>query len=160
MHQLIRQRCVRAVLPRAVAALFVVPIVILKPVVAMANHGPGTSGGGISTPSGEVLKPGSFELTLQQDYTQFEHVSRGAAERRSLRAGEFDALENASVTSPGLSYGLLQDLQIPPSIGYSSGKNFIAAEPGEDGTADSGVADPSGLTDLSLTAKWRVMRGQ
>ena len=144
---------------RAGAILFFTAFITMTPRVAPANHGPGTSGGGISTPSGEVLKQGKFELTLQEDYTQFEHVSRSAAERRALSAGEFDSLENASVTSFGLSYGILDDLQLSANIGWYFGNNFIDAE-SEDGVAESGVADPSGLTDLSLTLKWRVLRGQ
>ena len=40
-----------------------------------ANHGPGTSGGGSATASGETLKQGHFELSLREDYTQFENVS-------------------------------------------------------------------------------------
>ena len=64
---------------------------------AYANHGPGTSGGGSSTISGEVLKPGKFSLDLRMDYTEFEHVSRAEAERRALESGGFDAAERRSI---------------------------------------------------------------
>src|SRR3954471_16583819 len=73
---------------------------------ALANHGPGTSGGGSYTVSGETLKPGKFDLTIREDYTRFEDISRAEAERRAARSGEFDALEDAYLTSVGLSYGV------------------------------------------------------
>jgi len=38
---------------------------------ARADHGPGTSGGGASTQSGETLKPGKFSVELRTDYTEF-----------------------------------------------------------------------------------------
>jgi hypothetical protein len=160
MDLLIFRRAVRAVLPRAIAAIVIASFVVMVSASdSFANHGPGTSGGGISTPSGETLKQGHFELSLQQDYTQFEHVSRGDAERRAARAGGFDSLENASISSVSLSYGIFDELQVSAAIGYYWGNNFIDAE-SDDGEVESGVADPQGLTDLSLTLKWRVMRGK
>lgn len=134
---------------------------MLHPAAAIfANHGPGTSGGGSSTASGETLRPGGFDLSLREDYTRFEKIDRAGAERRALQSGEFDALESASITSLAVSYGVVEDFQIGGQIGYYAGEHFIDAE-SEDGIdAESSTADPDGLTDLSLTMKYRLLKGQ
>jgi hypothetical protein len=124
-----------------------------------ANHGPGTSGGGSATVSGETLAQGRFELSLRVDYTNFEDISRAEAERRALRSGEFDTLQESYLTTVGLAYGVTNDFQIGAQIGYYAANNFIDAEL-EDGEAESADADPEGLTDLWLNAKYRVMRGR
>src|SRR3954465_1284085 len=73
---------------------------------ALANHGPGTSGGGSSTASGETLKQGSAELTFRLDYTQFEDISRSQASRLARKAGEFDALSDSLVVNIEAAYGV------------------------------------------------------
>ena len=141
-------------------ALAALAIVLSVTASLRANHGPGTSGGGSATVSGETLKAGTFDLSLRGDYTQFEDVSRAEAERRALRAGEFDALDSAFLTTLGVAYGVTDDFQIGAAIGYYWGDNFIDAE-SEDGVdAESAVTDPEGLTDLVLTAKYRLIRGR
>ena len=55
---------------------------------AFANHGPGTSGGGSYTVSGEVLKQGKFDLTLREDFTQFEKIKSAEAESRAEKSGD------------------------------------------------------------------------
>ena len=127
---------------------------------ALANHGPGTSGGGSSTASGETLHAGGFDLSLRTDVTWFESVSRAEAEARAIRSGEFDALERSLVESLSLSYGITDDFQLGGQIGYYQGTNFIDAEADGMGGAQSATADPEGLTDLWITAKLRVMRGE
>ena len=128
--------------------------------VSLANHGPGTSGGGSATVSGETLKRGTFDLSLREDYTQFEDVSRAGAERRALKSGEFDALERSYLTTAGVAYGITDDFQAGATIGYYAGVNFIDAESEDGVTAESATADPSGWTDLALVAKYRLVKGQ
>jgi len=128
---------------------------------AFANHGPGTSGGGSSTISGETLAEGKLDLSLRTDYTKFESVSRDGAERRAAEAGGFDALDSAFITTVGASYGIFNDFQISASIGYYAGNNFIDAEVDEDtGETESAVSDPQGLTDLTISAKYRLLHGE
>jgi hypothetical protein len=148
-----RRILVRA--PHVAALMFVLSL----PAISFANHGPGTSGGASSTPSGETLRAGRFDLSLREDYTHFEDVSRAAAERRAAEAGGFDAIDRAYLTTTGLAYGVTDDFQLAATIGYYAGSNFIDAE-SEDGEVESGVADPNGLTDLALTAKLRVIHGR
>jgi Putative MetA-pathway of phenol degradation len=127
---------------------------------ALAHHGPGTSGGGSSTISGETLKKGSWELDLREDYTSFERFSRAEAEAHASRAGEFDAVDQSFVTSFTLSYGVTDDFQLAATTGYYYASNFVSAELGPADAVESGTADPAGLMDLWLQAKYRVMQGQ
>lgn len=135
-------------------------VAALLPATARANHGPGASGGGTYTLSGETLKEGHFELSFREDYSQFEHFSRPAAEQRAREGGDFDALDRGFLTSAEFGYGLTDDLQVGGSLGYFVGRGFIGSEAQEDGSVETSTANPEGLTDLALTAKYRVMRGQ
>src|SRR4051812_30758256 len=64
-----------------------------------ANHGPGTSGGGSATVSGETLGQGKWDLALREDYTNFQNISIAGAQRRALQAGGFDAIQESYLTS-------------------------------------------------------------
>ena len=134
-------------------------IVLCLSLALRANHGPGTSGGGSATASGETLKEGSFDLSLRTDYAQFQNIDAAGAERRALDSGGFDALRSATIVTGGLAYGITDDFQISASIGYYWGDNFIDAESEDGVTAESASADPEGLTDLALTLKYRFYRG-
>jgi len=123
---------------------------------ARANHGPGASGGGSSVMSGEVLKPGAFELSLREDYTEFQHVGADEALRRAQEGGDFDALRRSFLTTAELSFGALEDFQVAASFGYFRGKEFIGASD----TGEIGTVDPSGWTDLTLTGKYRILKGR
>jgi len=123
------------------------------------NHGPGTSGGGTSTLSGETLRHGRWEVSLSTDYTDFENVSRSRAEAKAGVQGEFDALKSSLVQRVGVAYGVTDDLQVGAEIGYYLGSDFIDAEDDGAGGVESASADPEGLTDLWLSAKWRAHRG-
>jgi outer membrane putative beta-barrel porin/alpha-amylase len=125
----------------------------------LANHGPGTSGGGTSTVSGETLRQGAFEISVRSDATLFEHFGRSEAELHALQSGEFDALDRSLVETLSLAYGVTDDFQVGAQMGYYFGRGFIAAEDNGLGGADSATADPEGLTDLWLTGKLRLMRG-
>jgi hypothetical protein len=139
--------------PAALAALLLLCTSVL------ANHGPGTSGGGSATVSGETLAQGKWDLSLREDYTNFQNISRAGAERRAATAGEFDAIQESSITSLGVGYGITDDLQLGLSIGYYRGNGFIDAEKGDDGI-ESSTANPSGFTDLSFQLKYRVLQGK
>ena len=123
------------------------------------NHGPGTSGGGSSTASGETLRAGRWSFELRSDWTEFEHTSRAEAEAIAAAGDEFDALRSSWVNMLSLSYGVSDDLQLGVAFGYYAGSDFIEAESDGLGGAESATADPRGLTDTWLNAKWRVMHG-
>lgn len=132
--------------------------------VAHANHGPGTAGGGVSTMSAETLRTGKWEMLLRTDYTGYASVSQAEAEAAAIEHHHFDALDSSLVTTLGVGYGLSDDLELGATIGWYSGSGFKethAHDEDGDGTIDTietAQADPAGLTDLWLTAKWRVMR--
>ena len=126
----------------------------------LANHGPGTSGGGSSTASGETMKQGSAEVTFRLDYTQFEDISKTEAARLARKAGEFDALDNSLIATIEGAYGITNDFQIGATIGYYWGSGFLDSE-SEDGVdVEQSTADPEGLTDLWLTGKYRLLKGK
>src|SRR5947208_16682050 len=91
--------------------------VLLVASQSFANHGPGTSDGGSATSSGETLKAGQFDLSLREDYTNFEDINRAKAEKEAMLHGGFDALQEGYITSVSLAYGILDDLQVSGQIG-------------------------------------------
>jgi hypothetical protein len=125
-----------------------------------ADHGPGTSGGGAATQSGETLKPGKFALELRTDYTEFEHLSSAQIAAKAARAGEFDLLDRSFVSTIGLSYGVMENFQVGLTLGYYNAVHARSAEY-DAGTGDTEINtfNPDGLTDLWLTGKYRFYRG-
>ena len=63
-------------------------VLLLTNAPAWANHGPGASGGGAATISGEILKSGHFEFELREDYSQFQHFDRAGAIERAMNGGD------------------------------------------------------------------------
>jgi hypothetical protein len=127
---------------------------------ALANHGPATSGGGTYVISGETLPAGRSEFSVREDMTRFEDIDREIADRLAIKTGEFDRLESSSITSLSFARGISEDLQLGASLGYYAAKNFVDSELHHDGEIESGYADPEGLTDLTLSVKYRIVRGQ
>src|SRR2546430_16307111 len=67
-------------------------VLLLISLPALANHGPGASGGGSSTISRENLKPGHFDLSLREGFSQFEKFSNAEAAAPARRGGGFFGL--------------------------------------------------------------------
>jgi hypothetical protein len=147
----------RSILPGPRTAAAIVALALAAP--ALANHGPGTSGGGSSTLSGETLAAGRWSVTLRTDATSYERFTRAEAEAIALRQGSFDALDRSLVETLEAVYGITDDLQVGAQLGWYWGDDFVSAEE-EGNVAQSATADPSGLTDLWLSAKWRFLRGE
>lgn len=123
---------------------------------AHASHGPGASGGGSSTLSGETLKPGAWELSIREDYTEFEFFTRAQALARAQQGGDFDTLARGFLTSFEVAYGVMEDLQVGVSLGFFHGDGFKGA----DDAGEFGTVDPQGLTDLTLMGKYRILKGE
>jgi hypothetical protein len=146
---------------RTLRRLLIVACLILASVPsAHANHGPGASGGGSATMSGETMKLGHYELTLREDYAQFEPFNFEQASARARRAGDFDSLNHGFITTADFSYGVTDDLQLGASIGYFIGSDFKSASLQPDGSVETSRTDPTGLTDAHFLAKYRVLKGQ
>ena len=125
-----------------------------------ADHGPGTSGGGVGTPSGETMKPGKISVSVREDYTEFEDLSDGAITRKATRAGDIDLLDRSYLTSVSVSYGVVENLQVGVSIGYYDAEKAREAEYNPlTGETEIITFDPDGLTDMWLTAKYRFYHG-
>lgn len=123
------------------------------------NHGPGTSGGGSATLSGETLRRGKLSWSLRSEFTSYEDTSRAEAEAIAIAQGEFDALGSAWVNTLSLAYGLTDDLELGLSVGHYAGSDFLDAEEDGLGGAESASADPRGLTDTWLDVKYRLLHG-
>lgn len=125
-----------------------------------ADHGPGTSGGGASTQSGETLKPGKFSVELRTDYTEFEDLSATQIATKAAKAGSFDLLDRSFLSTISVGCGVAENFQVGLAIGYYNAVNAREAE-FDSGTGDSEIAtfDPDGLTDMWLTGKYRFYRG-
>lgn len=139
--------------------LFISIVPALLASASWANHGPGTSGGGLTTMSGETMKVSTWNMDFRLDFTSYEGLSAAQAEAHAANSGAFDSIDSSVLASLSLSYGLLEDVQVSTTIGWYWGNGFIDAED-VGGVVESSTADPSGLTDLWINAKWRVMKGE
>lgn len=140
------------------------PALWLAPALActglFADHGPGTSGGGLSVQSGEVLKRGAWALELRSDYTAFKIPSDGDIAAKAASAGAIDVLDHSLLHGFSLAYGVAENIQISASFGYyaPSGGGTVSYD------ADSGLLsrssnEPKGLTDLWINGKWAFYKG-
>lgn len=140
--------------------IFFSSIFLASVVAAYADHGPGTSGGGASTQSGETLKPGKFAIELREDYTEFENLSARSVEAKARRGGSIDLLDRSFIHSVGVTYGIVENLQAGVTIGYYDAVKAREAEfDAGSGEIERSTFDPDGLTDLWLTGKYRFYRG-
>ncbi len=125
-----------------------------------ADHGPGTSGGGITTQTAETLPPGRFSLEFRLDYTEFDNVSDDQLSHRATNAGSFDSLDRSFLTSMEVGVGVFEDFQLSLSTGYydAVGAKEAESDPAT-GQVEISSFGPDGLTDTWLNAKWRFYRG-
>lgn len=129
------------------------------PLQALANHGPATSAGGVTVESAEPVPEGEVTFVLRENYTSYEELTRAEVEARGATSGGFDYLNESFITSLGTAYGVTDDFDLAASIGWYSGRGFVDAEGNEDGESDaeSAVGNPSGLTDLTVRGRLRVV---
>ena len=141
-------------MPRVLVGMFCVSVSLY------ADHGPGTSGGGSTTQSGETLKPGKFAIEFREEYTEFEDLSRSSIERSAAKAGGIDLLDRSFFHSVGISYGIVENFQVGVSIGYYDAVDGREAEfDADEGETEILTFDPDGVTDLWLSGKYRFYRG-
>ena len=114
--------------------------------VALADHGPGTSGSGFTTLNAETLKPGQFSSSIQSDWTEFD--SPGSMPE------EVDLLDRSFLSTLNLSYGIVENFQAGLTYGY-----FAAEGNREFENGDKVTFDPDGFTDLWLAGKYRFYQG-
>lgn len=125
-----------------------------------ADHGPGTSGGGLSVQSGEVLKRGAWSFELRSDYTAFNIPSDAEIAMKAATAGDIDVLDHSLLQGICLSYGLAENLQVSASLGYytASGGGTVSIDPDGGGLSRS-TNEPKGFTDLWISGKWAFYKG-
>jgi len=128
------------------------------------DHGPGTAGGGLSTVSGETLRPGSVSVALRLDYTQFERLSNADINRKTLKVDDdhvhFDAVRWSLLETFELAFGAAEDFQVAYSFGYYKANDVREGHLHGDGSYGfHDFGDVSGMTDHWLTAKGRLLKG-
>lgn len=143
--------------PRVVLTLIGVFFLFEKP--AFGDHGPGTSGGGISVVSGETLKKGQLAFELREDFTEFDRLSNSEENARAMRAGEIDLLDRSSIESLTVNYGFEDYYQLGLSAGYYGAVNARSVESHHGEEIEVNTFNPDGLTDLWLNGKARLYRG-
>ena len=128
--------------------------------VCLADHGPGTSGGGVLTQSAETLKPGKFSAEVREDFTEFEDIALGASQEKAAKAGSFDILDRSFITTLSVAYGVFENFQLSATMGYYIAVNAREVEfDAEEGESEITTYNPNGFTDLWLTGKYRFYRG-
>lgn len=111
---------------------------------ALADHGPGTSGGGFNTQTAEILKQRQWSAALSSDWTEFD----SPAENALVGKEHFDLIDRSFLTNLGLSLGLTENFQLGLSFGYyaAQGSRRIAHHHDEAATTgheEHGAAEPA-----------------
>ncbi len=135
-------------------------LLCLAPLALRADHGPGTSGGGLSVQSGEVLHQGVFSLDWRSDYTAFKTLTDAGIAAKAGPGGDIDLLGHSLLHTLSLGYGLSDSVQLSASFGYYQPSGGATADVDPNTGAVTRVAnDPAGLTDLWVNGKWAFYRG-
>jgi len=128
------------------------------------DHGPGTSGGGLLTQSGEVLKPGAYSVSFRVDYTNFQKLNETQIQDKTMSmAGadhvHFDAVRWSMLETFEIGVGATEDLQFGFSFGYYRANNVREGHIHASGTYGfHDFGDITGMTDQWITSKYRVMK--
>ena len=136
--------------------------VTLAPVL-LADHGPGTTGGGLTTQSAETSKKGQLSGSYKVDFTEFENLSSSDISRKARKVGgrdpEFDALHWSLLQTFILVYGLYDIFEISAAIGFYRGDDFREGHLHGTEVEVENLGDISGLTDLWINGKYRIVKG-
>jgi hypothetical protein len=132
--------------------------------ILLMDHGPGTSGGGLSTTSGETLKSGAVRAAYRIDYTQFERLSNQDIRDVVPEVGgdhkHFDALRWTMLQSIEIAFGATDDLELGVTFGSYRGNDLREGHVHGSGTVGFHEwGDVVGSTDPWVSAKWRVSHG-
>lgn len=135
-----------------------------NPAPVRRDHGPGTSGGGIATQSGETLRPGAFALSVRLDYTQFERLSSADIQEKTFKVDDehahFDAVRWSLLETVELSYGAAEGFQVSYAFGYYKANDVREGHLHSDGSYGfHELGDVSGMTDHRISAKLRLFSG-
>jgi len=136
------------------------------PTMFKRDHGPGTSGGGLTTISGEVLRPNVLTVDFRIDYTQFQHLTESQIQDRTFQVGNpehahFDAARNSALETFSLAYGVAEGIQLGFSFGYYLGNDVREGHLHGDGSYGfHKFGDITGMTDHWITSKFQLMKNE
>jgi hypothetical protein len=137
---------------------------LLPPEPPLKDHGPGTSGGGLSTRSAETLPPDAVTASLRFDYTQFDRLSDDVIRARALDVSgdhaHFDAVRWTLLETLEFAFGAAEDFELGLSFGYYRADDLREAHVHGDGSLGfHEYGDVSGMTDTWIQAKGRLFKG-
>jgi hypothetical protein len=82
--------------------------------IALADHGPGTSGSGVNTETAETLKARQWSSTLKFDWTEFDSVGDAVA----VGLDHFDFIDRSFLTTLSIGFGVTDNFQLSLAFGY------------------------------------------
>ncbi len=126
--------------------------------LARAGNGPETAPVPLPVVTDAPLAKNAFRLDVDAMWTDYADVSRDKARQLALDHGSFEGFEHTWMQTLVLEYGYRDDLTVGASVGYFFGSNLSSAQRVEPASVDYAEADPDGLTDLWLTARWSFDR--
>lgn len=145
--------------------LFIGILLLSAAAAARADHGPGTSGGGVMTQSGETLKPGDVAIGVRWDFTSFDNLSAADIRDQTLDVDaddhiHFDVLRWSLLQTVDVAYGAAEDFQIGGSLGWYRGTGLREGHIHGNGTYGfHDLGDVSGTIDPWFNAKYRFLKG-
>jgi hypothetical protein len=125
---------------------------------ARAGNGPETAPVPLPVVTEAPLEKNAFRLDVDATYTSFAHTSEAEARQAALDHGSFESFDHTWLETMTLEYGYREDLTLGASIGYFLGSDLQSVQRAEPASVDYSQADPDGLTDLWLTARWSFDR--
>jgi hypothetical protein len=138
---------------------------LLTPRAAFADHGPGTSGAGVSVVPATTLREGTLSASLRTEVGVFEDLSNSDIEAmvgrlHSDHHAHVDAVRWTLLETLELGYGVLDDLQLGLATGWYRGDDLREGHLHADGNFElHELGDVVGPTDLWLTGKFRFLHG-
>lgn len=111
--------------------------------IALADHGPGGTGGGVGTLSAETLEKGTLTLTLGAAASTFQDVDDPEGIEMASRSGHHhvDVLDRSLLGELRLAYGVTDVLELSLSTGYYSATGARIYDPAEEHHEEEGEGD-------------------
>jgi hypothetical protein len=136
--------------------LALLPLVLAP--IARAGNGPETAPVPLPVVRDDLVPKNAFRLDVDAAFTQYDETSREEAQQKALEHGSFESFDHTLLGTLELEYGYEEDLTLGAALGYFFGADLLSAEREQPASVALSEADPDGLTDLWLTARYRFDR--
>lgn len=131
--------------------------------VALADHGPGTTGSSARTPTGNTLSQGEFSLSLDIEWTGYEDVSplEALAAFDRIPSGShihYDTLHSSLLSTAELQYGVTDRVTFSLGLGLYRGDDLAGVHNHGSGPEYQVHGDVTGIADPWLRLKVQALR--